>query len=115
VDRRAHHRARAPGHRDPAPRARATIARRPLLPVDGGRMSLLRAYAWEVRKLVRQKRTWAGLIAAVLYAIAFVLALALKKNAGIPPDIPLAKQVTKTGVVLPLALLSFATFFGAPV
>jgi ABC-2 type transport system permease protein len=78
-------------------------------------MSVLRAYTWELRKLIRQKRTWAGLAAALLYALAFVLALALKKNAGIPPDIPLAKQVTKTAVVLPLALLSFATFFGAPV
>jgi ABC-type transport system involved in multi-copper enzyme maturation permease subunit len=51
----------------------------------------------------------------VRYALALVLTLSLKKNAGIPPDIPLAKQVTETGVVLPLALLAFATFFGAPV
>jgi ABC-2 type transport system permease protein len=78
-------------------------------------MSLLRAYGWETRKLIRQKRTWWGLGAAVVYALAFVLTLALKKHAGIPPDIPLAKQVTRTGVVLPLALLAFATFFGAPV
>ncbi len=39
----------------------------------------------------------------------------LKKHAGIPPDIPLAKQVTNSSVVLPLALLAFATFFGAPI
>lgn len=78
-------------------------------------MSVVRAYAWETRKLVRQKRTWSGLAAAALYALAFVLALAIKKHAGIPPDIPLAKQVTATAAVLPLALLSFATFFGAPV
>jgi ABC-2 type transport system permease protein len=78
-------------------------------------LSLLRSYGWEVRKLARQKRTFAGLLAAVLYALAFVLALALKKHAGIPPDVPLAKQVTRSGVVLPLALLAFATFFGAPV
>jgi ABC-2 type transport system permease protein len=78
-------------------------------------MSLARAYVWETRKLVRQKRTWSGLGAAIVYALAFVLALALKKNAGIPPDIPLAKQVTQTAVVLPIALLAFATFFGAPV
>jgi ABC-2 type transport system permease protein len=68
-----------------------------------------------MRKLVRQKRTWAGLLAAVLYALAFVIALSVKKHAGIPPDIPLARQVTRSGVVLPLALLAFATFFGAPV
>ena len=78
-------------------------------------MTVLRAYGWEVRKLARQKRTWAGLVAAVLYALAFVIALSVKKHAGIPPDIPLAKQVTRSGAVLPLALLAFATFFGAPV
>jgi ABC-2 type transport system permease protein len=78
-------------------------------------VSLARAYFWEVRKLVRQKRTWWGIGAAIVYALAFVLALSLKKNAGIPPDIPLARQVTRTAVVLPLALLAFATFFGAPV
>ncbi len=76
---------------------------------------LLRVYTWELRKLVGQKRTWFGLGAAVLYALAFVVALSLKKHAGIPPDIPLARQLTRSGVVLPLALLSFATFFGAPV
>lgn len=78
-------------------------------------MRLLHTYGWEIRKLVRQKRTWVGLGAAMLYALAFVLALSLKKHAGIPPDIPLAAQLTKSGVVLPLALLAFATFFGAPV
>jgi ABC-2 type transport system permease protein len=78
-------------------------------------VSLARAYGWELRKLVRQKRTWAGLIAAVLYALAFVITLSVQKHPGIPPDIPLAKQLTKTGVVVPLALLAFATFFGAPV
>jgi ABC-2 type transport system permease protein len=77
--------------------------------------NLGRAYGWEILKLVRQKRTWAGLIAAVLYAAAFVIALAVKKHAGIPPDVPLAKQVTRSGVVLPIALLTFATYFGAPV
>lgn len=86
------------------------------LPADRAvRVKVLRAYEWETRKLVRQRRTWAGLLAAVLYALAFVITLSVKKNAGIPPDIPLAKQVTHSGVVLPLALLAFATFFGAPV
>jgi len=78
-------------------------------------MTLIRTYGWEARKLVRQKRTWAGLLAAALYALAFVIALSLKKHAGIPPDLPLAQQLTRSGVVLPLALLAFATFFGAPV
>jgi predicted trehalose synthase len=70
-------------------------------------MMLVRTYGWETRKLARQKRTWADLAAAVLYALAFVIALSLKKHAGIPPDIPLARQLTRSGVVLPLALLGF--------
>ena len=78
-------------------------------------MTLLRAYGWETRKLVRQKRTWWGLAVAVLYALAFVVTLWIKKNVGLVPDIPLAHQVRNTSIVLPLALLSFATFFGAPV
>ena len=74
-----------------------------------------RAYGWEIRKLLRQKRTFAGLIAAVIYALAFVVVLRLRSDAALPPDIPLASQVKDTAAVLPLALLSFATFFGAPV
>ena len=80
-----------------------------------GRPGLGATIRWEMRKLVRHKRTWACLIAAALYALAFVIALSLKKHAGIPPDLPLAQQLTRSGVVLPLALLAFATFFGAPV
>lgn len=76
---------------------------------------IVRAYAWEIHKLLRQKRTFAGLIAAVLYAAAFVVVLRVRADAALPPDIPLASQVKHTAAVLPLALLSFATFFGAPV
>jgi ABC-2 type transport system permease protein len=78
-------------------------------------MKLLRTYGWELRKLVRQKRTWVGLGAAVLYALAFVVALSVKKNAGIPSEIPLASQLTRSGVVLPLALIAFVTYLGAPI
>jgi len=73
------------------------------------------AYRWEVRKLLRQKRTLAAAAAAVLYALAFVVTLRLKSKGGLPPDIPLAGQVKQTAAVLPLALLAFATFFGAPI
>ena len=74
-----------------------------------------RAYGWEIRKLLHQKRTFAGLIGAVIYALAFVVVFRLRSDAALPPDIPLASQVKDTAAVLPLALLSFATFFGAPV
>src|SRR6476619_3206310 len=93
--RPGHRRARQSRDRDSPSRARAEVARRSVLPGDGERgMSLLRAYGWEMRKLARQKRTWAGLGAAMLYALAFVIALSVKKHAGIPPDIPLARYVT---------------------
>lgn len=71
-------------------------------------------YRWEVRKLVAQKRTYAGLIAATIFALAFVLVLRFRHNAAVPTDIPLGAQVKQTGLALPLVLLQFASIFGAP-
>src|SRR6185312_8342682 len=47
-------------------------------------------------------------------ALAFVLVLRFKHNAGVPADVPLGPQVKKTGLALPLVLLQFASIFGAP-
>jgi len=71
-------------------------------------------YRWELRKLVAQKRTYAGFVAAAVFALAFVLVLRLKHNAAVPADIPLGSQVKHTGLALPLVLLQFASIFGAP-
>ena len=71
-------------------------------------------YRWELRKLVSQKRTYAGYIAAAIFALAFVIVLKVKSNAGVPSDIPLGPQVKHTGLALPLVLLQFASIFGAP-
>jgi ABC-2 type transport system permease protein len=71
-------------------------------------------YRWELRKLVAQKRTYAGLIAATIFALAFVLVLRFKHGAAVPTDIPLGAQVKQTGLALPLVLLQFASIFGAP-
>jgi ABC-2 type transport system permease protein len=71
-------------------------------------------YRWELRKLVAQKRTYAGYIAAAIFALAFVIVLKAKHNAGVPTDIPLGAQVKQTGLALPLVLLQFASIFGAP-
>jgi ABC-2 family transporter protein len=38
-----------------------------------------------------------------------------RASAPLSPDIPLANQVTRTAAVLPIALLTLATFFGAPI
>jgi ABC-2 type transport system permease protein len=71
-------------------------------------------YRWELRKLLAQKRTYAGIVAAVVFALAFVLVLRFKHNAAVPSDIPLGPQVKRTGLALPLVLLQFASIFGAP-
>jgi ABC-2 type transport system permease protein len=71
-------------------------------------------YRWELRKLVAQKRTYAGFLAAAIFALAFVLVLRFKHNAGVPADVPLGPQVKRTGLALPLVLLQFASIFGAP-
>lgn len=71
-------------------------------------------YRWELRKLVAQKRTYAGFLAAAIFALAFVLVLRFKHNAGVPSDIPLGREVKHTGLALPLVLLQFASIFGAP-
>lgn len=71
-------------------------------------------YRWELRKLVAQKRTYAGFLAATIFALAFVLVLRFKHNAGVPSDIPLGREVKHTGLALPLVLLQFASIFGAP-
>jgi ABC-2 type transport system permease protein len=74
----------------------------------------LTVYRWELRKLLAQKRTYAGIVAATIFALAFVLVLRLKHGAAVPRDIPLGAQVKQTGLALPLVLLQFASIFGAP-
>ena len=49
-------------------------------------VALRTVYAWELRKLVAQKRTYLGLGAAVLVPLIFVAALALQT--GQPEDVP---------------------------
>jgi ABC-2 type transport system permease protein len=71
-------------------------------------------YRWELRKLASQKRTYAGIVAATIFALAFVVVLRFKHNAAVPTDIPLGGQVKQTGLALPLVLLQFASIFGAP-
>ena len=78
------------------------------------RPNVLTAYRWELRKLASQKRSYAGLIAATIFALAFVFVLRFKHNAAVPAEIPLGAQVKHTGLALPLVLLQFASIFGAP-
>ena len=51
----------------------------------------MRTYGWELRKLVAQRRTLAGLLVAVLIPAAFAIGLAINpatRPAGARPSIP---------------------------
>jgi ABC-2 type transport system permease protein len=65
------------------------------------------AYAWELRKLNAQKRTYLGLGCAVVFPLIFIGALLLG-NGG-PDDIPFGRYVRDSGLAIPLV----AMFFGA--
>ena len=71
-------------------------------------------YRWELRKLAAQKRTYAGLGAAAIYALAFVIVLTVKTHNSLPSDVPLGSQIRHSGLALPPVLLVFASIFGAP-
>ena len=77
-------------------------------------MKTLGVYRWEVRKLAAQRRTYAGLIAAAIYALSFVIVLTVKKHNTLPSDVPLGSQIRRSGLALPPVLLVFASIFGAP-
>src|SRR3954454_20445104 len=65
------------------------------------------AYAWELRKLNAQKRTYLGLGCAVVFPLIFIGSLLLG-NGG-PDDIPFGRYVRDSGLAIPLV----AMFFGA--
>jgi ABC-2 type transport system permease protein len=73
---------------------------------------LATVYRWEIRKLLSQKRVYIGIGAGLVYALAFVIVLALKS--GGPTDVPFGPLIRSTGLALPLVLLTFAAVFGAP-
>jgi len=65
----------------------------------------LGVYRWELRKLVSQKRTYLGLIAATLVPLLFTIALTLQK--GQPNDVAFGRYVRESGLAIPLVLLLF--------
>jgi ABC-2 type transport system permease protein len=68
-------------------------------------------YHWEIRKLLAQKRTYIGLAAAAILPVVFVVVMALQR--GGPYDVPLGHNLRRTGIVLALVVLNFASRFGA--
>jgi ABC-2 type transport system permease protein len=69
-------------------------------------------YAWELRKLAAQKRTYIGLGCALLVPLIFITAL-LADDDG-PEGIPFADLVRETGLAIPLVGMYFAAFWFFP-
>jgi ABC-2 type transport system permease protein len=74
--------------------------------------SLSTVYAWELRKLRAQKRTYLGLAVASLVPIIFVVALALQT--GQPNDVLFGRYVRETGLAIPPVILIFGAFWLFP-
>jgi ABC-2 type transport system permease protein len=76
----------------------------------GRRPGVGSVYAWELRKLRAQKRTYLGLGMAALVPLIFITALLLNGgNGGGDGEIPFERYVRETGLAIPLVGL----FFGA--
>jgi ABC-2 type transport system permease protein len=71
-------------------------------------------YAWELRKLRAQKRTYLGFGAAVLVPIIFVVALLADTGGGGPDEIPFGSYVRETGLAIPLVCLAFGSIWLIP-
>jgi ABC-2 type transport system permease protein len=73
----------------------------------------LRAYRWELRKLLSQKRTFLGLGAVVVIPLIFVTALVLSPPEGERSQF-FFRYVTETGWAVPLILLVFSSIWFFP-
>jgi ABC-2 type transport system permease protein len=71
-------------------------------------------YAWELRKLRSQKRTYLGFAAAVAVPIIFVIALLADSGGGGPEDVPFGTYVRETGLAIPLVCLAFGSIWLIP-
>jgi ABC-2 type transport system permease protein len=71
-----------------------------------------RVYRWELAKLLAQKRTYLGLITAMLVPIIFVVVLVLQT--GGPNDVPLGRYIRDTGLAVPFVVLFFMSIWGLP-
>jgi ABC-2 type transport system permease protein len=82
------------------------------LPLSRRRPSVGTIYAWELRKLRAQKRTYIGLGAAILVPLVFIFAL-LTSNGG-PEEIPFGRYVRDSGLAIPLVAMFFGSIWFFP-
>jgi ABC-2 type transport system permease protein len=72
-----------------------------------------KVYEWEVAKLLAQKRTYLGLISAMLVPVVFVAVLVIQAGSG-PADVPLGRYIRETGLAAPFVVLFFMSIWGLP-
>jgi ABC-2 type transport system permease protein len=82
------------------------------LPLPRRRPGVATIYAWELRKLRAQKRTYIGLGAAILVPLVFIFAL-LTSNGG-PEEIPFGRYVRDSGLAIPLVSMFFGSIWFFP-
>ncbi|HEX4690079.1 MAG TPA: ABC transporter permease [Solirubrobacteraceae bacterium] len=81
----------------------------------GRRPGVGTVYAWELRKLRAQKRTYLGLGMAALVPLIFITALLLNgSNGGGDGEIPFERYVRETGLAIPLVGLFFGSIWLFP-
>ena len=71
-------------------------------------------YAWELRKLVAQRRTFIGLGAALVVPLIFIVALLADGGGGGPEEVPFGEYVRETGLAIPLVCLAFGSIWLIP-
>jgi ABC-2 type transport system permease protein len=74
--------------------------------------AVARVYEWEILKLLAQKRTYLGLISAMLVPVVFVVVLLIQT--GGPNDVPLGRYIRDTGLAAPFVVLFFMSIWGLP-
>jgi ABC-2 type transport system permease protein len=84
----------------------------PAVPRRRDRPKLRTIYAWELRKLRAQKRTFLGLGSAVFVPLMFLAALELE--GGGPDGVAFGRYVTETGLAIPPVLLLFSSIWLFP-
>jgi ABC-2 type transport system permease protein len=75
---------------------------------------MMRAYRWELRKLVSQKRTYLGLGLAVLIPLIFVTVQNLLHRRPHEQGSIFAAQITQSGLATPVLMLLFESLFMLP-
>ena len=74
-----------------------------------------RAYAWEVRKLAAQRRTYLGLGAAVVAPVVLVVAIEVRPPQPTDPGSPFfLRYAVESGLAVPLLMLLFASVWLFP-